>query len=466
MDAYTVPAVAIQQLHLNYGFGRSKVQILSDLNLEVETGTIYGILGPSGCGKTTLLRCVIGRLQPSQGKIDVFGRPIGSIKCKVPGSRVGYMPQELALYQQMSISETLNYFGRLHHMNKSDVRKRIHHLIGFLDLPSGSRIIQHLSGGQKRRVSFAVAILHEPPLLILDEPTVGFDPILRESLLIDICQRQRVTVVLTTHYIEEAREANKVGFMRNGKILLEDNPTDLLSRYNSLTLENVYHQVCTDDDFKEDEINSNDRKYSFSVRKPSTDPVITVKKRTKNRYFVGPQSLKRIWGLVIKNVHQIRRNPILILLQVIIPVFQIVTLFLVISSDPYNMPVAVYNEDNYMGTQYLKHINNHTVKQLAVDSLEEGVNLVANGKAVAAIHIWKNFSEALLDRLIGEGNVSENVIQASSLHLRQDTTNQQISFFVNVSLMQAFVDFSKEQLGNVKRFPQLQEMKLKNKIKM
>uniref|UniRef100_T1J7J3 ABC transporter domain-containing protein n=1 Tax=Strigamia maritima TaxID=126957 RepID=T1J7J3_STRMM len=469
MDGCARPAVVIQQLRLNYGLAKSKVKILNDLNLCVDAGTIYGVLGPSSCGKTSLLRCIVGRLYPTNGTVEVFGHTVGSIKCNVPGSRVGYMPQELSLYQQLTISEILNYFGRLHRMSKRDVNKRISYLIGFLGLPPGSRLIEQLSGGQKRRVSLAIALLHEPPLLILDEPTVGVDPILRESIwnhLIEICHEGRVTVVITTHYIEEAHQAHKIGFMRNGRILIEDSPVVLLNHYNLPTLENVYHKVCEEDDLKEDKIKINNSNTILSITNRSysqlNEPVTAVMKQPKHRNFFVPLSAGRISGLIIKNFTQIRRNPMLILLQFIIPIVQITAVFLAIGSNPHDIPIAVYNEDHYMGVQYLHHINNEVVKQLPVDSYEEGMDLVVNGKAYALIHIWKNFSEALIIRFSAPGNVSQDVLRASTVHLKEDTTDQQIKVYLDVMLMRAFASFSEEQLGDVSQYPQLIRFLLKD----
>uniref|UniRef100_T1JN53 ABC transmembrane type-2 domain-containing protein n=1 Tax=Strigamia maritima TaxID=126957 RepID=T1JN53_STRMM len=339
---------------------------------------------------------------------------------------------------------------------------------------------------KKRRVSFAIALLHEPPLLILDEPTVGVDPILRENIwnhLFEVCHRERVTVIITTHYIEESRQANKVsrklvGFMRNGRILIEDSPDVLLRRYNLPTLENVYHKLCEQDNLKENEIQSNDLKSILSIQNSSyaqvneqirdanelvtavndpvtavNDPVTAVTKQIQKTGL--PQSIGRIFGLVIKNVHQIRRNPILLFLQFVIPTVQVIAIFLAIGSNPRNVPIAVFNEDTYMGLQYLKHVNNQTITQVTVDSVESGTDLVINGKAFAVIHIWKNFTDALMDRFIARGNVTQNLIRASSVHLRQDTTNQLVMLFINHALMQAYVDFSKQELGNVKKYPQL-----------
>ena len=136
--------------------------------------TEFFFSGPSGCGKTTLLNCIIGKYKLDDGTVHVFGEPPGpNAKSGVPGSRVGYMPQELALFLEFSIEETLIYFARLYGMSRAKFKERLAFLMKFLDLPSSTRILQNMSGGQQRRASLAVALIHEPELLILDEPTVN-----------------------------------------------------------------------------------------------------------------------------------------------------------------------------------------------------------------------------------------------------------------------------------------------------
>ena len=130
--------------------------------------TRYGLLGPSGCGKTSLLRCIVGRLHPNEGSIKVFGKTPGEPGSKVPGASIGYMPQELALFPDFTIEETLSYFSRLYHLKDKVIGERIAFLLKFLDLPDKTRLVGNLSGGQKRRVSLAASLVHNPPLLILD----------------------------------------------------------------------------------------------------------------------------------------------------------------------------------------------------------------------------------------------------------------------------------------------------------
>ena len=143
----------------------------------------YGLLGASGCGKTTLLSCIVGRRSFDSGEVLVFGGEPGSVESGIPGPRVGYMPQELALYGEFTIKETLEYFGRIYKLPKAFVKSQMDFLFNLLDLPPAHRYVKTLSGGQQRRVSFAVALFHEPELLILDEPTVGVDPLLRQRLV-------------------------------------------------------------------------------------------------------------------------------------------------------------------------------------------------------------------------------------------------------------------------------------------
>ena len=237
----------IEVLNVTHTYDHQET-ILNGLTMKVEHGSIYGLLGASGCGKTTLLKCLIGMMKPTTGTIDIFGRRPLEPNSGIPGRIIGYMPQEIALYQDLTIEETLLYFGRLYFMDRVKMKSQISYLIDMLDLPSKNRMVSTLSGGQMRRVSFAAALIHEPPLVILDEPTAGVDPILRSAIwkyLVDLSKNSAITIIITTHYIEEAKLADRVGLMRNGQLLAEESPVNLLNKFNCATLEDVFLALCT-----------------------------------------------------------------------------------------------------------------------------------------------------------------------------------------------------------------------------
>ena len=155
------------------------------------SGQMFAILGPNGSGKTTLIRAILGQINLKSGSIHVFGVKPGANGSGIPGAGVGYMPQELALFDEFTIEEILIYYGIIYHMNRQEIDKRIANLREILNLPEKSRIISRLSGGQQRRVSIAITMIHRPKLIILDEPTVGVDSLLRHKIwqyLENLCQ--------------------------------------------------------------------------------------------------------------------------------------------------------------------------------------------------------------------------------------------------------------------------------------
>lgn len=195
-------------------------------------------MGSSGCGKTTIISCIVGTNTLDSGKIEVFYNKVGTNQTKI-----GYMPQEMALIPEFTIRESLNFYGILYGMDKEKIDERIEFLCDLLDLQDDSKLVKKCSGGQQRRISFAVALIHEPELLILDEPTVGVDPLLRFRIwnfLVDISRTKNVTVLMSTHYIEEARKSSHIGLMRKGVLLIEDTPQNLLTMCETTNLEAAF----------------------------------------------------------------------------------------------------------------------------------------------------------------------------------------------------------------------------------
>lgn len=203
----------------------------------------YSLIGSSGCGKTTLLSSIMGMIRLDSGSIKVLGQ----YETKKVGHRLGYMPQETALVGELTVKETVYYFGNIFEMNPKTLKERFTIIKEVLELPKDNLRVENCSGGEKRRISFAAAIIHEPDLLILDEPTVGLDPILREkiwSFLWNVTRNSQLSVIITTHYIAEAQKSDRVGLMRNGFLIAEDSPSIIMSHQEATNLDEAFLQIC------------------------------------------------------------------------------------------------------------------------------------------------------------------------------------------------------------------------------
>lgn len=200
-----------------------------DLDLDIPTGSIVGIVGPSGSGKTTTIRMITGSLMPTSGSIHLFGQRASGIT-RADRSRIGYMPQQFSLYPDLSVSENVDFVASIYGLIlfRRWRRKRI--VLELVDLWSvRSRRAGQLSGGMQRRLELAATLVHEPDLLVLDEPTAGVDPLLRKTVWEEL-QRQRqrgVTSVVTTQYVTEAEHCDRVALISDGRLIASGAPDDL-----------------------------------------------------------------------------------------------------------------------------------------------------------------------------------------------------------------------------------------------
>jgi ABC-2 type transport system ATP-binding protein len=216
------PAIQARSLTVTRG-GRDVVQ---DLSFDIQPGQIVGLLGPSGCGKSTLMRTLVGVQLGVTGDCVLLGEPAGSTSLR---SRVGYMTQEASVYRDLTVAENLQFFAAVAGVS----RARADAVISDVDLAAErARLVGSLSGGQRSRVSLAAALLGNPPVLILDEPTVGLDPVLRR----DLWGRFRrlaadgVTLLVSSHVMEEASECDRILMMREGRLLADATLGDLLAQ--------------------------------------------------------------------------------------------------------------------------------------------------------------------------------------------------------------------------------------------
>jgi len=214
------------------------VEALRGLDLRVRAGEIYGLLGPNGSGKTTFIRCVAGLLRPEAGTLTVLGK---APRAAVSAGSVGYMTQAPALYGELSVDENLRFFAAL--QSVPDVDKRIEDALRTVDLLDRQRsVVNTLSGGMRTRVSLAATLLHQPRLLLLDEPTVGVDPVLRQEFWAYFRRLASAgtTLLVSSHVMDEASRCDRLGLIRAGVVLAEGSATELISRAGTRDLESAF----------------------------------------------------------------------------------------------------------------------------------------------------------------------------------------------------------------------------------
>lgn len=223
-------AVLVEEVTKRFG----PLPALGGVTLAVPYGITFGLIGPGGSGKTTLIRVILGLLAPNSGRVHVLGQPPTAEVMR----HVGYMPQAPALYQELTVRENVSFFGALYGSQwPLDETLALVELLDRADSP-----VNTLSGGMRQRASLACALVHRPRLLVLDEPTVGIDPRLRRSFW-DHFHRLNadgVTIIVSSHVMDEAERCHRLGFLRDGRLLAEGAPDDLRRRAAAATLEEAF----------------------------------------------------------------------------------------------------------------------------------------------------------------------------------------------------------------------------------
>lgn len=223
---------------LSKSFGKNRV--LSHISLQVNDCEIFGLLGPSGAGKTTLVKIIAGIEEATTGAVDVLNTAMPNLAVM---QKIGFMAQSDALYAELNAYENLDFFASIYGLKGSYKKKRIQQVLQFVNLSDDmKKPIHSFSGGMKRRLSLAISMLHEPEILILDEPTVGIDPVLRKSIWEELSHlaQNGTTIVVTTHVMDEAEKCDRLGMIRDGKLIAAGSPSQLKQNTNSATLEEAF----------------------------------------------------------------------------------------------------------------------------------------------------------------------------------------------------------------------------------
>lgn len=228
--------VKISGLEVKY----DKNVILKNINLEIKKGEIIGFLGPSGSGKTTLVKAIIGMKSASKGKLQLLGETMPSLKV-IP--KIGYMAQSDALYEDLSAIDNLLFFGELYNLKGKAAKERAMEVLTLVNLQDDyKKAVRNFSGGMKRRLSLAIALMHKPEVLILDEPTVGIDPVLRKKFWDEFYRIKEAggTIIVTTHVMDEAYRCDKLSLIREGEIIAEGSADEIISKSGGSNIEEAF----------------------------------------------------------------------------------------------------------------------------------------------------------------------------------------------------------------------------------
>ncbi|GBD88312.1 putative ABC transporter ATP-binding protein YbhF [bacterium BMS3Abin03] len=230
--------IKIENLHKSYG----DIKAVNGISMQVNNGEMFGLVGPDGAGKTTTMRMLCGLLSPDEGTASLFGKDIAKNR-KETQNKIGYLSQRFSLYGDLSVDENIEFFADIHNVTNFETRRD--ELLRFTRLtPFRERLADKLSGGMKQKLALACSLIHKPEILFLDEPTTGVDPVSRRDFwkILSDLQKEGVTIIMTTPYLDEAERCNRIALINKGKIISLDTPQNIKASINK----EVVEIICDD----------------------------------------------------------------------------------------------------------------------------------------------------------------------------------------------------------------------------
>ncbi|KAI5730033.1 hypothetical protein M8J76_009235 [Diaphorina citri] len=425
--------------------------VLDKLCMTVQKSTIYSLLGASGCGKTTLLSCITGQNVLNGGNIHL------SIISK---KQLGFMPQQISLYPEFTIDEMICYYGLIYGMSLQQIKEKAEYLQALLHLNHFKRKCGSLSGGQQRRVSLAITLLHDPELLILDEPTSGIDPVIAEEIwnhLLYLAESGR-TILITTHYIDEAKKSHMIGLMRKGILLEESPPKVLLEKYNMKSLEDVFLLLSS----KQQHDRIEQRRKSIGVEAHRRQSVLLEKfelprkcKRSlqSKEYFRGSRMKAQIW----KHLLWMKGNPGVMAFMTLVPMLCILFFNWAVGHIPDQMPLGVVNKEanlsycdsrtpqrinctssDYFSCIYLEKLREQSIRLIEFSDEETARSSAKRNRIWGFLSIPRNFTAGLELRLTNSMDMSLEDSTATEMGVELDKTDFIITYGIMRSLKRAF----------------------------
>jgi len=398
------PEIAIEAHDLTMRFG--DFVAVDRVSLRIERGEIFGFLGSNGCGKSTTMKMLTGLLQPSEGDALLFGRGVdaGNLDTR---RRVGYMSQAFSLYSELSVRQNLELHARLFHLPEAEIPVRVTEMADRFGLGPVMEVLpDNVPLGIRQRLSLAVAVIHKPDLLILDEPTSGVDPVARDSfwkLMIDLSRRDRVTIFISTHFMNEAERCDRISLMHAGKVLASDSPAALIERSGHASLEAVFIDYLKAasglDDAPGDTVP--DANLIAGTSRHTRREAGILKPAIGERKQVSPHprfSLLRLFSYTVRETMELRRDPIRWLIALFGTLLLMVTFGYGISMDVEDLRFAVLDRDQtLLSSNYALDLggSRYFIAQPPITDYDELDRRMRSGELSLAIEIPPNFARDL-----------------------------------------------------------------------
>lgn len=376
-------SIAIKADSLTMRFG--DFTAVDNVSFEIHKGEIFGFLGSNGCGKSTTMKMLTGLLPATEGKAWLFGKEIDP-KALDTRRRVGYMSQAFSLYSELTVLQNLELHARLFHVPDNKINGRINEMVARFELKDVLHALpDDIPLGMRQRLSLAVAMVHKPELLILDEPTSGVDPVARDNfwrLLIDLSRNDGVTIFISTHFMNEALRCDRMSMMHAGKVLDSDTPQKLIEKQGTETLEEAFIKYLIDAGAGTDESNQ-----------PKTltrdHPEDSTTKHFKR--FSWQRLLSYTW----REALELKRDPIRATLALLGSIILMVAIGFGITLDVEDLPYAIFDRDQTtLSHNYANNISGsrYFVEKPPIHSYEELDRRMQSGEIALAIEIPGNFA--------------------------------------------------------------------------
>ncbi|MEM8795834.1 MAG: ABC transporter permease, partial [Pseudomonadota bacterium] len=387
------PAIVAKGLTRRFG----DFTAVSDVSFEIERGEIFGFLGSNGCGKTTTMKMLTGLLPASEGEAYLFGKPVDANDLETR-KRVGFMSQSFSLYGELSVRQNLALHARLFHLDPAKINDRIDALVDRFGLEDHlNATASDLPLGIRQRLSLAVAIIHEPEMLILDEPTSGVDPVARDEfwdILVELSRNEKVTIFLSTHFMTEAMRCDRISLMHAGEVLVYDTPENLAKANGATSLEDSFIAYIA-------EASKDEPIADVSEPEASTAAMAAEESEQKKRARKHAMrfSLTRLLAYSYREMKEVLRDPVRLAFSFVGSTLLLIVIAYGISYDVEDLTFAAYDLDQTpQSRNYIAQISGsrYFVEAPEVESLRNLEDRMRANDVTMVVEIPPDFGRSLL----------------------------------------------------------------------